>query len=271
VTAIYPYCNGLLLAKIQPGVQVQKYFYHHDGLGSIIGMTSGTVPPTVMQSYRYDEFGRLLQQGAPMGTQSNYRYTAQEYDGAVSALYNYRARYYDPELGRFTQEDPVLTRRLAGGRGLGSPDLLGRLKDNRNNPLGLNRYPYVSNNPINSTDPYGELECSYSIKDILLTCFTESGEIVTCDAISGNNNPDDQGKPNVGPIPMGIWDIGVPDTRKWAKLTPRTGTNTHGRGGFFIHGWGSSEGCIAVLYDSCRDRIMKELRCECGGTLEVKK
>lgn len=46
-----------------------------------------------------------------------------------------RARYYSPELGRFISQDPV--------------------KGSINNPSSLNRYAYVSNNPINLTDPSG--------------------------------------------------------------------------------------------------------------------
>jgi RHS repeat-associated protein len=50
-------------------------------------------------------------------------------------LYNYRARFYDPALGRFTQPDTIV------------PD--------QYNPQSLNRYSYVGNTPINGTDPDG--------------------------------------------------------------------------------------------------------------------
>uniref|UniRef100_UPI001B7F8F4B RHS repeat-associated core domain-containing protein n=1 Tax=Thiobacillus thioparus TaxID=931 RepID=UPI001B7F8F4B len=43
----------------------------------------------------------------------------------------YRARYYDPAIGRFISRDPA-----------GMPD-------------GVNRYAYVNNNPVNFTDPMG--------------------------------------------------------------------------------------------------------------------
>ena len=48
----------------------------------------------------------------------------------------YRARYYDPVMGRFISEDPIA----------------GSLSD----PLSLNPYPYVKNNALNLTDPSGE-------------------------------------------------------------------------------------------------------------------
>ncbi len=63
-----------------------------------------------------------------------YKYTGQELD-AASGLYYYRARWYDPSLGRFIQADTLVP---APG-----------------NPQSLNRYAYVYNNPLKYTDPSG--------------------------------------------------------------------------------------------------------------------
>jgi len=52
-------------------------------------------------------------------------------------LYDYRARFYDPALGRFLQPDPVV------------PE--------PGNPQALNRYAYVYNNPLRYTDPSGHV------------------------------------------------------------------------------------------------------------------
>src|SRR5690606_20003110 len=77
---------------------------------------------------RFDAFGQKL---AGTGTVPTYGYTGREPD--ATGLVYYRARYYDPSIGRFTARDPV-----------------GYLD-------GLNRYAYVGNNPINFTDPNGLL------------------------------------------------------------------------------------------------------------------
>jgi RHS repeat-associated protein len=65
------------------------------------------------------------------GTRNGIKaYTGREWD-PETGLYYYRARYYDPKVGRFISEDPI------GFRG------------------GVNFYSYVGGNPINRLDPFG--------------------------------------------------------------------------------------------------------------------
>jgi RHS repeat-associated protein len=59
-----------------------------------------------------------------------FLYTGQRYFGGVG-LYYYKARFYDPKLGRFLQPDPI---------GYGA---------------GMNMYAYVEGDPVNLTDPSG--------------------------------------------------------------------------------------------------------------------
>jgi hypothetical protein len=77
----------------------------------------------------------------------------------------------------------------------------------------------------------------------------------------GKNNPTMQEVPNVGPIPVGRYDIGDPrDSQKVGPyalpLEPVDGTNTFGRTAFMIHGDSivhpgtASEGCIILLRDA---------------------
>ena len=106
------------------------FLFHADGLGSITSLTDLSGNP--VRSYTYDSFGRIVAQS---GTLTNpYTYTGRELDPESGLLY-YRARYYDPTIGRFLQEDAI------GG--------LVEL------PQTLNKYPYVLNDPHNALDPLG--------------------------------------------------------------------------------------------------------------------
>jgi RHS repeat-associated protein len=73
--------------------------------------------------------------GAGYGEEGSeeFRYTGKYED--TTGLYYFGARYYDPNAGRFTTEDPVT----------------GSLED----PQSLNRYTYCRNNPHKYTDPDG--------------------------------------------------------------------------------------------------------------------
>ena len=82
---------------------VQSFYYHADGLGSITELTNQT--GTVAQRYTYSSFGKIESQLDPNLVQP-YTYTSRELD-LETGLYYYRARYYDGNTGRFMQEDPL--------------------------------------------------------------------------------------------------------------------------------------------------------------------
>ena len=99
-------------------------YYEADGLGSITSLSGSA---GIADTYTYKPFGITT----ATGTNSNrFRFTGREYD-PETGLYYYRARYYDPSIGRFISEDPA---RLMGG---------------------ANFYAYVGNNPGNLLDPLG--------------------------------------------------------------------------------------------------------------------
>jgi len=83
-----------------------SFFYHTDGLGSIVDLTDNL--GAIVQSYVYDSFGNIVLQNGSLV--NPYTYTGRKFD-SESGLYFYRSRYYDPRIGRFLREDlfPSLT------------------------------------------------------------------------------------------------------------------------------------------------------------------
>lgn len=100
------------------------YFYFTDYLGSVKAITDGS---SVISSYDYSAYGQTEVSGDE--TLNPYRYTGRESE--EEDLYYYRARYYDPDLGRFISSDPI---------GLGG---------------GVNTYTYGFGNPLSNKDPTG--------------------------------------------------------------------------------------------------------------------
>ena len=113
------------------GVTGERWL-HADPQGSIVAHTfdGGSATP-----YRYGPYG---EPDAWAG--ARFRYTGQIALPDVQ-LYHYKARVYDPILGRFLQTDPV-----------GYED-------------DLNLYAYVRNDPLNRTDPTGRLPPEGSIAE----------------------------------------------------------------------------------------------------------
>lgn len=96
-----------------------------DALGNTLALTDKT--GVLVTQYTYEPFGQATLTGAASG--NPFQFTGRENDS--TGLYFYRARYYDPALGRFIAEDP------SGRAG------------------GVNAYAYAGDDPADLVDPFG--------------------------------------------------------------------------------------------------------------------
>ena len=165
--AKYIYANGMLLARYDES-PADTHYYHHDGLGSVMGMTDEN--KSIERSYFYDEFGNSL--GNWGSATNHYLYTGQEYDGSVTGLYNLRARYYKPDIGRFISEDPMM-RAQSGCCLLFATSSFDNLRlVLQYQPQNLNAYLYCANNPTNKKDIVGLTSWGFACDDVA-QCFEE--------------------------------------------------------------------------------------------------
>jgi RHS repeat-associated protein len=133
-TADYIYGpEGLLARKTSINGESHTFYYHTDHLGSTRLVTDGNT--AIISDATYHPFGESTTEGS-----ENYLFTGKQKD--TTGLYYFGARYYDPEIGQFTTQDP----------------LPGQIQS----PQTLNRYIYCLNNPLKYIDPAG-MSCEYVI------------------------------------------------------------------------------------------------------------
>ncbi len=138
------------------GLAWQAGFYGYDGHNSVryLADLNGNVTDT----YDYDAFGNLIFQSAisDLPTPNSYLFTGEAYDPDLG-LYYLRARYHNPDTGRFWTADTF------GGLAT--------------EPASLHRYTYVFNNPVNAIDPSGH----YTLAEAVVT--TQISSVVNAMAV----------------------------------------------------------------------------------------
>ena len=131
------------------------YYYHYDGLGSVVALSDSSGDSC--QSYEYSAYGQVAASD-PNFTANLYLFTGRRFD-YETGLYYYRARYYNPYIGRFLQTDPI---------GYGD---------------GINWYAYCGNNPLAYTDPSGLVVVAFYDPTFEVWEQNEDGEWVIVDTI----------------------------------------------------------------------------------------
>src|SRR5207247_1152644 len=121
-------------------------FYHADGNGNITYMVNSS--QSMVASYRYDPFGNTISSSGTLASANLYRFSSKEVDPNYtdSGLYYYGYRFYDPNLQRWLNRDPI------GEWG------------------GINLFQFLFNDALNFADLFG---LSPTDVEKIINCFRE--------------------------------------------------------------------------------------------------
>ncbi|MDX2250917.1 MAG: RHS repeat-associated core domain-containing protein [Nitrospira sp.] len=156
-------------------------FYLADERGTVLALTNQA--GAVTTSYAYEPFGKATQTGV---SSNPFQYTGRDNDG--TGLYYYRARYYSPILHRFLSEDPL--------------EFEGE---------DLNLYAYAFNDPVNLSDPSGELVPLVPLAGI---CLRGAAQSALSTALSGR-------KPDLMDLASGCFSGGINKLPGISKVVPK--------------------------------------------------
>ncbi|NET91152.1 MAG: RHS repeat-associated core domain-containing protein, partial [Kamptonema sp. SIO1D9] len=147
--AAFTYAGDSPLMRLDE--QGNAVYYLTDAMGSTIGLVDGS--GVEVAEFDYDSFGNLRRSvGNDLGvTGGDFRFQGQWLESNTD-LYHMRARYYDPESGRFVSRDPVEVIEYE--------------------PQSSNPYQFVYHNPHIYSDPSGmfsisELTSARQIQNVL--------------------------------------------------------------------------------------------------------
>ncbi|TGM12980.1 hypothetical protein EHQ81_12050 [Leptospira selangorensis] len=156
-----PSINSPIIPVVPPGggfsnsAQQGVVFFLNDHLGSVRHFTdgngnfiSGGDQPGVSE-INYKPYGEIERTNSFGPNISKLKYTQQTEDIELG-FYYFKARYYDPAIGRFMQPDDFVY----------------------GNPIfGQNRYMFVNGSPINNRDPSGQSSVTHQLNQILRSMF----------------------------------------------------------------------------------------------------
>ncbi len=135
-------------------------YYVYNGHGDVTKVIDTTNEE--LNTYVYDEFGSIKEENETFN--NPFKYAGYYYDNETKTYY-LRSRYYNPEIQRFISEDTY--------------------RGELNDPLSLNYYTYVNNNPLIYNDPDGHIPVP--LITALIGGIFNSGASIIGDLVTGND------------------------------------------------------------------------------------
>ncbi len=81
-----------------------NFYYHTDGSGNVTALINPK--SEIVARYLYDPFGNVIARSGPLAEFNRYRFSSKE-THANSGLSHYGLRFYDPNLQRWINQDPI--------------------------------------------------------------------------------------------------------------------------------------------------------------------
>lgn len=200
----YTYGHDLIAQRRNTGTASvpvwETSYYGYDGLGSVRLLTDDATGSStdITDTYDYDAYGKLIAQTPAPGSQTpnRYLYTGEQWDADLG-LYHLRARYLNPNTGRFWTMDSY--------------------EGNSSEPSSLHKYLYCHANPVNGTDPMGMFtqQLGYLAEAAIGQIYARDhpGDLVgygSWTRLGGSGNPAYRLKP----------DIFNMSSKRWAEIKP---------------------------------------------------
>jgi RHS repeat-associated protein len=198
----YVYASYIDDSIVKDGTGGSSY-YHRNQQYSVAALTSST--GAAIERYAYNAYGKLQilsASGSPMSSSfvnNDHTYTGRRFEPKTGNYY-YRARYYEPVLGRFFSNDPI---------GFNAGD--------------ANLYRYVGNSSTNATDPSGLEEKSPEVT------LQFDGEMWT---FSGINNWNSERDAYVDYVAEQLRAAGVQASNR--GIVSKLGTTSHYKGQSYV-------------------------------------
>jgi RHS repeat-associated protein len=146
--ARYDYGSDRLISLLR--TDEGRRWYSLDGLRSVVNLTDDA--GSLVASYHLDPWGNFRFPAELSTSRNRFGFTGYEWDPELG-LFNAKARYFDPQIGRFTSQDSFL----------GSID----------HPPSVHRYFYANANPTRFIDPTGH----FSLEDLKRTA-SDTGRFI---------------------------------------------------------------------------------------------
>ncbi len=136
-------------------------FFHADGNGNVTMLINDS--QAIVAKYLYDAFGNIISKSGLLADANLYRFSSKEAHPNSGLVY-YLYRYYDPNLQRWLNRDPigdrgslVFTLGKMQLRNAGIPTYLKAIDISNDGVAGLNAnlYEFVANAPASNADPTG--------------------------------------------------------------------------------------------------------------------